>query len=122
VSPNSVDPTIKLNMELLKELDDLIVAGYDDWVDAAPDAWKCDGFLIDNSPIVVTSRYGQNAAIALEGNTRAEARAWDRDRDYSKIAYLTVAIATSIEYASHPFLFHPSISFLILVVPSPSLR
>jgi hypothetical protein len=90
-------------MELLSELDDLIVGGYQEWVHAAPDEWKFDGFLIDNSPIVVTSRYGQNAAIALEGNSRAEARAWDRDRDYSRIAFLTVAIATTIEYAPIPF-------------------
>ena len=96
----SVDPTIRLNVELLAQLDNLIVAGFDEWVDASPDAWRRDRFLTDNSPIVVTSCYGQNAAIALEGNRRAEAAGWDRDRDYSKIAFLTVAIATSIQYVS----------------------
>jgi hypothetical protein len=96
----SNDRMISLNFELLTQLDNLIVHGFQNWVDAAPDPWKVDRFLTNNSPIVVTSRYGQNAAIALEGNRRAEAAAWDRDRDYSKIAFLTVAIATSIKYAS----------------------
>jgi hypothetical protein len=73
------------------------VRGFDDWVDGAPDLWKVDGFLTENSPIVVTSCFGQNAAIALRGNRLEEAAAWDRDRDYSKIAFLTVAIATSIK-------------------------
>ena len=50
----------------------------------------------NSSPIVVTSRYGQNAAIALHGNEQQEAAAWELDRDYSKISFLTVAIATSI--------------------------
>jgi hypothetical protein len=108
----SVDPIVRLNMELLAQLDDLIVAGFHDWVDAAPESWKRDRFLTENSPIVVTSCYGQNAAIALEGNRRAEAAAWDRDRDYSKIAFLTVAIATSIQYASPLSLFFSVSPFL----------
>ncbi|KAI9429358.1 hypothetical protein H4582DRAFT_2150251 [Lactarius indigo] len=47
--------------------------------------------------IVVTSRYGQNAAIALAGNEDNEAESWDTERDYSKISYVTFALATSIE-------------------------
>ena len=84
-------------MEALRTLDDLILEGYRDWVRCAPDHWKADGFLTSNCPIVVTSCFGQNAAIALEGDEYAEAEAWDRVRDYSKIAFLTVAIATSIQ-------------------------
>ena len=92
--------------------DHKISAGYREWVQGAPDSWKVDGFITHNSPIVVTSCFGQNAAIALEGNEDAEAQAWDRARDYSKIAFLTVAIATSIQYvpsfasAGHPVSFH----------------
>jgi|SRR5882757_2914965 len=107
-------PTVNLNFESLKALDNLIVQGYQDWVNTAPPDWKTDGFLLERSPIIVTSRYGQNAAIALPGNERQEAAAWQLDRDYSKIAFLTVAIATSIKYVHlriHSFLFNRSINF-----------
>jgi hypothetical protein len=103
---NSRDSTIKLNLEELKELDSLIANGFDDWVDLAPDHWKVDRFLTRNSPVVVTSCFGQNAQTALSANKEQEALNWEGDRDYSKVAYLTVAIATSIKYALYllPFL------------------
>ena len=92
----SQERTINLNFESLSSLDSLVVRGYKRWVKNAPQHWKEDGFLKNSSPIVVTSRYGQNAAIALHGNEQQEAAAWELDRDYSKISFLTVAIATSI--------------------------
>lgn len=79
------------------QLDRCIVNGYDEWVDKAPNHWKADRFLSHRVPIVVTSRFGQNARIATVGNEEQEAQNWELDRDYSKIAFLTVAIATSIE-------------------------
>ncbi|KAH9022649.1 hypothetical protein EDB85DRAFT_1895171 [Lactarius pseudohatsudake] len=89
--------TVRLNFEDVKTLDRLIGTGYNAWVDDAPPAWKADGFLQNNSPIVVTSRYGQNTAVVVPGNEQEEAATWDSERDYSKIAYLTFALATSIE-------------------------
>jgi hypothetical protein len=86
-----------MNFENVKELDERIVDGYSQWVSNAPRHWKYDGFLQQNTPIVVTSRYGQNAAIAVPGNEEHEASNWESERDYSKIAYLTIALATSIE-------------------------
>jgi hypothetical protein len=74
-----------------------MIEGYDAWVDDAPEAWKVDGFLLERSPIVVTSRFGQNARIATPGNEAQEAEAWERERDYSKLAFVTFAIATSIK-------------------------
>lgn len=88
---------IKLNFEDLRDFDALLVRGYDDWVENAPEHWKADGFLSGNSPVVVTSRYGQNAEIALPNNQQREAVSWELDRDYSKIAFLTFALATKIE-------------------------
>jgi hypothetical protein len=96
------DKIIRLNFELLECLDTLIVDGYDKWVDKAPLEWKADGFLEHNSPIVVTSRFGQNARIAAPENELHEAVAWQLQCDYSKIAFITVALATSIEYALSP--------------------
>ena len=82
----------------------------------APAHWKADGFLMDNAPIIVTSCFGQNSAIALKGNERREAATWDRDRDYLKIVFLTVAIATSIKYAL-PFVAIPFFFLTRFLVP-----
>ena len=92
------DPTVRLNFEDVQSLDHYLVRGYDNWVDGSPDTWKRDGFLQNNSPIIITSRYGQNATIALLDNEDQEAEDWHHERDYSKIAFLTFALATSIEY------------------------
>ena len=100
---HSGNQTLRLNFENVRDLDNLIVNGYQHWVDRAPDHWKVDGFITENSPIVVTSCFGQNAAIALPDNEVNEAALWDADRDYSKIAFLTVAIATSIQWALRSF-------------------
>lgn len=89
--------TIKLNFEDVQCMDKEIANGYKKWVEDAPAEWKQDGFLENHSPIVVTSRFGQNAAIAIPGNEEAEGRSWNEDRDFSKTAYLTFALATSIE-------------------------
>jgi len=86
-----------LNFEDVKTLDCLIVDGYSAWVNKAPSHWKADSFLQNHSPIVVTSRFGQNTGIAARGNEEHEAANWDSERDYSKIAFLTFALATSIE-------------------------
>jgi hypothetical protein len=103
-----LETIIRLNYEDLKELDSLIVKGYDKWVQDAPDNWKVDRFLESRRPIVVTSRFGQNACIAAPGNESHEADAFQLERDHSKLAFLTIALATSIKYAllpSHPFQF-----------------
>ena len=78
-------------------MDKEIVSGYSEWVEKAPAHWTADGFLKNHSPIVITSRYGQNAAIAIPGQEEVEADIWDMDRDFSKVAFLTFALATSIE-------------------------
>ncbi|KAH8977123.1 hypothetical protein EDB86DRAFT_3093129 [Lactarius hatsudake] len=89
--------TIKLNQRNTEKLDELISEGYKEWVENAPNSWKKDGFLEKHSPIVVTSRYGQNVEIAEGGNKTGEALHWDKERDYSKVAFMTVALATLIE-------------------------
>lgn len=89
---------VRLNLDDLKEFDDLVVAGYREWVEEAPDQWKVDGFLENRSPIVVTSRFGQNARIAVPRNETEEAKEWESERDYSKMAFVTFALATLIKY------------------------
>lgn len=53
-------------------------------------------------------------AIAIPENEDNEASAWQLERDYNKIAFLTVAIATSIEYGTlYSYMFDYS-HFLVL--------
>jgi hypothetical protein len=94
---NRDDPKVNLNMEDVKSLDTAIVAGYDDWVKKAPANWKADGLFRDNIPIVVTSRFGQSTEIAVPGNEEEEEHNWNTERDFSKVSFLTFALATSIE-------------------------
>jgi hypothetical protein len=100
--------TIGLNFETLTQLHVLLLDGYKDFVSNAPADWKKDGFLLNNKPIIITSRYGQNASIAIQDNEDQEANDWNLERDYSKIAFLTFALATSIE-----FVFTPCLSLAI---------
>ncbi|KAI0281316.1 hypothetical protein BC826DRAFT_974771 [Russula brevipes] len=72
------------------------LAGYKAWVNKAPENWKADGFITRNSLIMVTSRYGQNARITLRGHEEDKAATWNAERDYSKVAHLTFALAMSI--------------------------
>lgn len=96
-SVHRVDPTLKLNLEDVKSLDQAIVEGYDDWVAKSPPKWKADGLFKENIPIVVTSRFGQNTAIAVPDNEEEEANSWNTERDFSQVAFLTFALATMIE-------------------------
>ena len=75
-----------------------MVAGYRKWVEDAPKDWKVDGFLENKRPILVTSRFGQNARIGVPDNEAEEAGAWQLKRDYSKLAFVTLVLATSIKY------------------------
>jgi hypothetical protein len=95
--PCRADNDIRLNFEDVKVLDRKIKEDYRNWVNGAPPNWKGDHFLERNSPIIITSRFGQNTAIAVLGNEEREAHSWDLERDYSKIAFLTFALATAIE-------------------------
>jgi hypothetical protein len=113
------DRSIYMNFEDVNNLHRLIVRGYNSWVHNAPPSWKKDTFIASNSPILITSRYGQNASIALPNNQHNEADAWDRERDYSNVAFLTVALATSIQYAS---LFFPQLSYHLISPITPPHR
>jgi len=74
-----------------------MVHGYKTWIDNAPKEWKVDSFLEGKSPIMVTSRFNQDAKIAVPGNEAKEATAWGLECDFSKLAFFTFALATTIK-------------------------
>jgi hypothetical protein len=66
-------------------------------VDNSPDEYKADNFLIDNLPLVITSRYGQNQHLSLAQDDEDEdAENWKKDRDFTRIRYIFLAIATQL--------------------------
>jgi len=88
---------IHLSLPDCIRLDSEIVKRYDAWVTGAPPAYKTDGFLAQRVPITVTSRYGQNQDLGMSPANAAEtAGNWDRDRDFQRLRYMTIALATHI--------------------------
>jgi hypothetical protein len=52
----------------MTKLDSLIVTCNKNWVNSAPEEWRADSFLQDNSPIVVNTGFKQNTVIIIPGN------------------------------------------------------
>lgn len=71
---------------------------WEDWVAQAPRAWKTDRFLLDNSPVAVTVRYGQNQHILVPNGVALERESWRRDHRYGHIKHFTFSIASHIRY------------------------
>jgi hypothetical protein len=84
-------------LEKLKKLHQEIMRGFEPWVLDAPESYKDDDFLIERTPIVITSRYGQNQSIGMQvQDADADERNWDLERDFESIRYITIAIATHV--------------------------
>ena len=80
----------------MKSLDIAIIDNYHDWIKKAPRHY-IDDFFQSRIPIAVTSRFGQNQQLSQSINDREEERInWMRDRDYSRIRYVTLALATHL--------------------------
>jgi len=95
------DQTIYLNLIQLKSLNNAIKWHYETWVRSAPDIYKEDGFINEQYPVAVTCRYGQNQPLGLfVENEEEEENNWDHDQDFSKLRYISVAIATHLRYTS----------------------
>ncbi|KAG2090293.1 hypothetical protein BD769DRAFT_1679717 [Suillus cothurnatus] len=58
---------IILQLEDFKWLHDMFNGGWNDWVDQAPLQWKEDNFLVNNAPVGVMIRYGQNQPLIING-------------------------------------------------------
>lgn len=94
---------VTLSFSSLLEFDREIQRGYKTWVRDAPPVWKGDSFFVDRFPICVTSRYGQDQEIGNSANVEEESSNWYRDRDFSRVRFLNVAIATHLWYVSSEY-------------------
>lgn len=88
---------INLNFATLKNLDQAIVELYEDWIENAPGQYTEDGFFPTRRPVAVTSRFGQNQKLADTEELRVEERGnWSRECDYTRIRFITLALATHL--------------------------
>ncbi|KAF8326750.1 hypothetical protein F5887DRAFT_1084263 [Amanita rubescens] len=90
--------SINLTLDGLKTLDIGIRRWYAQWIQEAPQTYKSDNFFLDRSPIAVTSIYGQNQPLAMwDDETDEDTDNWSRSRDFTKLKYVSVSIASHFE-------------------------
>jgi hypothetical protein len=80
----------------IRQFNTLLIQGWLPFVSEAPDEWKEDGFIEEHVPIGVTSRFGQNQPICLPNEELNEANIWEAERDYRKVKYVSLSLATDI--------------------------
>jgi len=87
-------------------LDRQIKDTFDEWVEAAPVSYTSDDFIVNRTPIIITSRYGQNQELQLDDEGfETEARSWSQYRRCRAMHYMTIAIASHLWYIFQCFIF-----------------
>ena len=87
---------INLRIVDLETIHERFLDSCDDWVARAPPSWKRDRFLLDNTPVAVTMRYGQNQPILVRNCVAPERQSWKRDHRYDHIKHFTFSIASHV--------------------------
>ncbi|KIN99500.1 hypothetical protein M404DRAFT_10368 [Pisolithus tinctorius Marx 270] len=70
---------------------------FHDFMANVPDEWLEDRYMVDNVPITIALRYGQNQEICRDGQLEEEAAHWHRLHRYHHVRTMTVALATHIQ-------------------------
>lgn len=100
---------ITLHLVDLRSLDRAIVLWYNVWVSEAPQQYTSDGFLAHRIPVAITSLYGQNQPLPVREDDDAEESAnWSRTRDFNRIKYMSLSIATHLESVHLSYLSSPT--------------
>jgi hypothetical protein len=88
---------VYLNLQAMKRLDQMILRSYAEWITGAPEEYKTEDMFSTRKPVTITSIFGQNQELASSVELRNEEHDnWERDRDYARIRYLTLVLATHI--------------------------
>jgi hypothetical protein len=78
---------------------------WEEWVENAPDEWKDDDWITTRVPISVAMRYGQNQPVEISGRGVDDARrAWETDRQFGRLRYMSFAIASHLSYVCDTFI------------------
>jgi hypothetical protein len=76
----------------------MIVRSYADWIGDAPEEYTAEDLFTSRIPVAITSRFGQNQELASSIELcNEEQHNWAHDCSYSRIRYLTIALATHIQ-------------------------
>jgi hypothetical protein len=108
-----VNPIIRLSLDELIRLNDMIKTRWAAFVKNAPKSWKKDKWISSRKPVGIVAQFGQNQPMAMNDHIQYERTSWRESRDYSKARWLSYAAATHFEYVTQ--LFNPphkSISFI----------
>ena len=107
-----------LNLQTMKRLDRMIVRSYADWIADAPQEYQDEELFTNGVPVAITSRFGQNQELARTLDLHQEEQDnWARDRDYTRIRYLTIALASHIRYAPFVVSILRSLPFTLICLP-----
>ncbi|KII82869.1 hypothetical protein PLICRDRAFT_33197 [Plicaturopsis crispa FD-325 SS-3] len=94
------DDEIKLDLEQMRALSLSFETRWFDWLDGAPDTYIKDDFFRDHTPISVLSKFGQDQRIFIptpdDPNHEEEALQFDRDINFERLRYFTVALASHL--------------------------
>lgn len=69
---------------------------WDSYIEQVPQTWLVDKFFVNNVPIIISCRYGQNERVGVTGTMHRELQQWAEARTWNKIRQVTVSIATEI--------------------------
>ena len=93
----------KMRHEDVQVLYQAIDEDWDDWVSRAVESdncgWNNSHFLLENVPIMIAVRYGQNQKICHgnDMNLEQEATHWHHIHDYRHMRQITFALATHVQ-------------------------
>ena len=93
----------EMRLEDVEALHQAIDEDWEDWVSRAVESdnqgWNNNRFLLENVPITIAVRYGQNQKICHgnEMNLEQEAMHWHRIHDYRHMRQITFTLATHVQ-------------------------
>lgn len=94
----SKQPAYSLRLQDVQSLHTAVVEQYIEWVEHAPNGWFKDTFFADSRPMFITCLFGQDQPICLANEHNMERNIWKSERDYTKMKYVSVALATNIRF------------------------
>ncbi|KAG6369980.1 hypothetical protein JVT61DRAFT_12616 [Boletus reticuloceps] len=91
-----------LTLEQFRNLHRHFRHAWSDWVNNAPQEWKEDGFLVNNTPVAITLHYGQNQMLRQrldDDSMNQERHNWELDHDYTNILTFTFSLASHVTFS-----------------------
>lgn len=85
---------MQLNHDQMARFNQIVVEKWEEFIAQSP--WFDDSFLTERVPVGLTVRYGQDLTICEPGTNAEQRAAWDRQRRWADLHYVSFALATHI--------------------------